>query len=433
MVTFDDILPRVTTLLRKHREFVDQLDWLVVNRDLNSRVRLIVPAELEAEDANQSLLEALVREVEVEMAPHGYIAADGVLYESTLADACDGACATQIEEFKNVWFADRLATEGDWSAIADEAPGAARIVFFSIKGGVGRSAALAALALTMAQSGMRVLVLDLDLESPGLSTSLLPEDRQPEFGITDWLVEDLVDNGIIIIESMISTSNLSRDGEIFIVPAHGRNPGEYVSKLARVWMPKVNADGSRENWSKRLQRLIANLETKIRPDVILIDSRAGIDEVAASCVTDLGARLVLLFAIDGSQTWGGYRILFDHWGRSGVVTKIRDRLQVVAAMVPELDRLSYIDGLREGAYNLFSEFLYDEVPPGEPASHYCHFETSDEAGPHYPLIVNWHRGFAGVKTLHGRLVEIDDQELRHIFGSLIDGVMEVTRVERSHE
>ncbi len=81
MVTFDDILPRVTTLLRKHQELVDQLDWLVVNRDLNSRVRLIVPTELETGEADQSLLEALVREVKVEMAPHGYIAADGVLYQ----------------------------------------------------------------------------------------------------------------------------------------------------------------------------------------------------------------------------------------------------------------------------------------------------------------------------------------------------------------
>lgn len=40
----------------------------------------------------------------------------------------------------------------------------------------------------------RVLVLDLDLESPGLSSALLPSERQPKYGITDWLIEDLLDS-----------------------------------------------------------------------------------------------------------------------------------------------------------------------------------------------------------------------------------------------
>jgi len=48
------------------------------------------------------------------------------------------------------------------------------------------------------RTGKRVLVLDLDLESPGLSSSLLPPDRQPMYGITDWLIEDLVDNADIV-------------------------------------------------------------------------------------------------------------------------------------------------------------------------------------------------------------------------------------------
>ena len=81
------------------------------------------------------------------------------------------------------------------------------IVFFSIKGGVGRSTALAATAWSLAQEGKRVLVLDLDLESPGLSSALLPSERQPMYGIIDWLIEDLVDNGDVVFESMVATSN----------------------------------------------------------------------------------------------------------------------------------------------------------------------------------------------------------------------------------
>jgi hypothetical protein len=171
----------------------------------------------------------------------------------------------------------------------------------------------------------------------------------------------------------MATSTLSHDGEINVVPAHGRDPGEYIAKLGRVWMPKMRSDGAREAWSQRLSRLIDALETRWQPDVILLDSRAGIDEVASSCVTDLGAYLVLLFAIDGEQPWSGYRILFRHWRTSGVVQKIRERLQMVGAMIPETDAAQHVAGLCESSYDLFTEELYDEVPPGEVAGEQWNF------------------------------------------------------------
>jgi hypothetical protein len=137
------------------------------------------------------------------------------------------------------WKREVLATEGNWASIAPESTGAPRIVFFSIKGGVGRSTALAASAWAQAQAGQRVLVLDLDLESPGLSSALLPEERRPTYGIADWLVEDLVDNGDAVFEDMMATSTLAHDGEINVVPAHGRDPGEYIDGLAVTYQRKM--------------------------------------------------------------------------------------------------------------------------------------------------------------------------------------------------
>ena len=98
---------------------------------------------------------------------------------------------------------------------------------------------------------------------------------------------------------------------------------------------------------QRLRRLLDELEKRWSPDVTLIDSRAGIDEVASACLTGLSASMILLFAIDGDQTWSGYRILFRHWRTSGVVREIRERLQVVGAMIPEVGADDYFDGLRE--------------------------------------------------------------------------------------
>jgi len=225
-------------------------------------------------------------------------------------------------------------------------------------------------------------VLDLDLESPGLSSALLPEERRPFYGITDWLVEDLVNNADVVFENMVATSALSHNGEILVVPAHGANPGEYIAKLGRVWMPKLDSDGKRESWSDRLSRLLDSLETRWSPDVTLIDSRAGIDEVASACITELSASTILLFAVDGDQTWSGYRVLFQHWNKTGVVRDIRERLQIVGAMIPEVGMEEYFDGLLERAWDIFSEELYDEVPAGEISGEdsvwsYDQFEGSD--------------------------------------------------------
>ncbi|MFD2836585.1 MinD/ParA family protein [Azotobacter vinelandii] len=295
-------------------------------------------------------------------------------------------------------------------------------VFFSIKGGVGRSTALAATAWALARQGRRVLVLDLDLESPGLSSSLLPDERRPTFGIADWLVEDLVDNGDAVFADLFATSPLSHDGEIYVVPAHGADPGDYVAKLGRVWMPKVSG-ARRETWSQRLQRLLDALEARWRPDVVLIDSRAGIDEVASACVTGLGAQRVMLFALDGEQTWTGYRILFRHWRTSGVARDIRERLQLVGAMVPELAGAEYVAGVRERAWDMFAEELYDEVPAGEPVTgDTWSFDESDEGAPHYPWTIRWHRGFAALQSLHARFVAVDPQEVESLFGPVIDGL-----------
>lgn len=437
MITFDEILPLSLKIIENNRHLITKLDWLVINRDLNGRVRLVAPENVINDDDKVESLQKLSEVFSKTLLNHYHNTK--ILYEDDIKNVSSGAHMIQLEGFTNIFLADRYANESSWSDVAPITSGVPRVVFFSIKGGVGRSTSLAATAWHLAQRGLKVLVLDLDLESPGLSSALLPQERQPKYGITDWLIEDLVDNGDIIIESMVATSPLSHDGEIYVVPAHGVSAGEYVSKLGRVWMPKINLEGIKEKWSDRLNRLINELERKIAPDIILVDSRSGIDEVASCCVTDMGASLILLFSLDGQQTWNGYRILFDHWLKCGLANKIRDRLQIVAAMVPEIEKIEYLISLRENAYDLFAENLYDEIeaPDADTVGQAeteafiwrvpeliegWNFDSSDEGAPHSPWAIQWHRSFAGSLTLHGRLAAIDDTSIKAIFGPLIDGV-----------
>lgn len=439
--TFDLIFPAVRNWLETYSKSLNDLlsdedAWLLVNRDLNGRVRLILPERIK--DSEQRMLwNNLASKLMQRLGKHAYPQNTEILFEATREQALQGATTYLVDEFANIWVVDRLATGTNWARIAPETENVPRIVFFSIKGGVGRSTALAATAWSLAQEGKRVLVLDLDLESPGLSSALLPPERQPMYGITDWLIEDLVDNGDVVFESMVATSNLSHDGEIHVVPAHGADHGEYIAKLGRVWMPKLQADGAREAWSSRLGRLLQNLEERIQPDVVLIDSRSGIDEIASACITELGANLILLFALEGEQTWNGFRMLFEQWLRAGVAQQIRERLQVVGAIAPEFDRTRYLAGLREHSYEIFVDTIYDEIAPikkGEVGisldgtwkvgglSEGWNFDEADETAPHHPWSVNWHRSFAGLLSLQGRLAVIDTQEVESVFGALIDGV-----------
>lgn len=429
MSTFDQILPIIKGVLLEQGENLKKLGTMVINRDLNGRIRLVVDDAILADGEAKIILDSIVQSLVEHLGPHGSPAEHMVLFESDVLAMVKGSPHYSLGEFVNIVLVDRLATDTDWADIAPVATGVPRLVFFSIKGGVGRSTALAVAAWSLAQAGKRVMVLDLDLESPGLSSSLLPDGRRPTYGITDWLVEDLVDNATSVFEDMVATSGLSHDGEIYVVPAHGANSGEYVAKLGRVWMAKVGAEGTHEPWSKRLNRLLDDLENRWKPDVFLIDSRAGIDEVASACITDLGARCVLLFSIDGEQTWSGYRILFRHWHRTGVVRNIRERLQLVGAMIPELDGHEYFDGLCERSWDVFAEELYDEVPAGEPAGKYYSFDESDEAAPHFPWPIRWHRGFAALRSIYSRFERIDPDELTAIFGSLIEGVHSIVEGE----
>ncbi len=420
MTTFDEIRPKLAEIFERHRESIRELGLIVVNRDLNGRICLVMSEAHKGE----KILERLAGEIHDGLQPHAFPPERLVLFEEDIGRFIEKERTYPLsDDIENVLIVDRLALEGDWGKIETVATKPPRIVFYSMKGGVGRSTALAVTAWSLAERGYRVMTLDLDLESPGLSTSLLPADRRPTFGVTDWLVEDLVDNGHEVFGAMVAASNLSRNGEILVVPAHGADPGEYVSKLGRIWMPKVTKEGRREPWFRRLDRLSKALEEKWKPDVVLIDSRAGIDEVASTCLTDLGASLVLLFAVDSDQTWSGYRILFRHWRRVGVVPELRERLQLVGAMIPETGTLDYLQGLRERAWDLFSEELYDEIPPGNLEEDLWSYDLADETAPHWPWRVNWHRGFAALRSMHGRLHEIDVAMVTAVFGDLLEGVV----------
>lgn len=266
-----------------------------------------------------------------------------------------------------------------------------RLVFFGVKGGIGRSTALAMLAFDLARSGKRVLLINFDLESPGLSGLLLPQERLADFGIVDWFIEDGVGQSDLTLNRMISISPLSEhtQGEIRIAAAMGQGEKHYLSKLSRVYAD-VTHEGKQQRFSDRVHRLVNLLESMEKPDVVLIDSRAGLHDLAAVSIVGLSTH-AFLFAVDTAQTWQGYRLLFSHWqAHPSVLQKIRNRLTMVEALFPESDQSARAAKFVEQAYTLFSETLYERIEPEkEQQQTVYNYDMSDESAPHFPLRIKW--------------------------------------------
>lgn len=129
MTTFDKILPVARGVLEARLGTLDKLEWLLINRDLNSRVRLIAPATVEADQALQVEILALASALAAKLGPHAYPPEASVLFEESRELASEGGSTYALDGFSQVWVVDRLATEADWSHIAPESSGAPRVVF----------------------------------------------------------------------------------------------------------------------------------------------------------------------------------------------------------------------------------------------------------------------------------------------------------------
>ncbi|MFF6847957.1 KGGVGR-motif variant AAA ATPase [Streptomyces antimycoticus] len=286
------------------------------------------------------------------------------------------------------------------------APRPRRTALYGFKGGVGRTTAAAVLARRLADEGLIVLVLDLDLESPGVGPLLLGDGTLCTHGVVDHLVESALGNadGLeIVVRSGYTPRNR---GELWIAPARGAGtegvPNAYVDKLNRVY---ADTEGAR--FSDRLAATVRACEEAVErsdsgrlPDVVLLDSRAGIHDVAAVTISHL-CGYALLFGADNDQTWSGYRDLFEAWAASGQAPAIREKLRMVASMVPDSVHYSkdtHLESFRRNAHDTFS-VLYGSLAPDEVAgATEGSWDLDDDDAPHSPIPILFEPGLVGMNV-----------------------------------
>ena len=134
------------------------------------------------------------------------------------------------------------------------------LAFYSFKGGVGRSMAVLNLAYSLAAKGRHVLVLDMDLEAPGLSGFLHREEEIAGFARFDMVdlvkwassvkspielsdYPPLTDYAVVVPpEKVVSgDGHRSESGRLSIIPVE--EDRHYYDRLAELDLGKYDQDG----------------------------------------------------------------------------------------------------------------------------------------------------------------------------------------------
>lgn len=329
---------------------------------------------------------------------------------------------------------ERALTGADWlrGPLPNRDPQPPRATLYGVKGGVGRSTALCAWARYLAKRGKKVLVIDLDLESPGVSSTLLPADQTADYGVLDWLIEDAVGNADeTLVQMMAAPSPLGRgmSGSVQVVPCGGsEGRAEYMAKLSRAYLDIPQPGGGVQTFADRLARMLDALEAEHRPDVVLLDSRAGLHDIAAVTITRLEAQ-VFLFAVGTRQTWDAYETLLSQWRGTSVGEAVRRRIKLVAAQVPEEGRKDYLRRFETYAYHLLADTLYEPSSLTELGA--FNFDVHDPSAPHYRLPVYWSRPLQDWNPLDDA---VSERQLDAALGDFVQGATELTlRRGRSQE
>jgi cellulose biosynthesis protein BcsQ len=225
------------------------------------------------------------------------------------------------------------------------------VTFYSFKGGTGRSMALVNVAVELVRAGRRVLIVDFDLEAPGLDTFNLPQPKTPSKGVVDYVLEyeekqQAPDVSKFIYKSPVLPSN----GEFWIMPS-GLSDGDYDERFKSIdWQDLYeNRDGY-----LLFEDLRAQWDTVLKPDYVLIDSRTGHTDIGGICTRQL-PDAVLLFFFPNEQNRRGLDTIVKQIREETSSERARNaKLHFVMSNIPELDDE---DGLLEASILKFKETL----------------------------------------------------------------------------
>ena len=205
--------------------------------------------------------------------------------------------------------------------------------FYSYKGGVGRSLALANIAALLVQRGRRVVLIDFDLEAPGLDSFHEFKSVVAKPGVVEYVAEFERTRKAPDIAQFIHSCELEGylRGKLWIMPA-GRKDAAYNTHQASLNWVNLYERGLGEPFMENWKAAIAR---HCQPDYVFVDSRTGLTDVGGICTLHLPDLVVMIFGLNEQNIKG----------TAAVAKTIREsdsgripQIHYVASPVPNLPR-----------------------------------------------------------------------------------------------
>ena len=168
-----------------------------------------------------------------------------------------------------IWIIEKYLTNVYWNenAINNEKMNlhSKLICYYSYKGGVGRTTTMVMSAIEMAKRGKKIVMIDFDLEAPGVA-SIFPDESISQYGLLDYLIESSVyGDELQIDEYMYPVSDYCHvnqvGGEIYVIPAYGKVV-DNDTELYRKCLMRFNLD--MPNYMGRVRLLTACYKKSMR-------------------------------------------------------------------------------------------------------------------------------------------------------------------------
>ncbi len=241
--------------------------------------------------------------------------------------------------------------------------------FYSFKGGVGRSMALANVAELLYRCGLKVLIVDFDLEAPGLEHFFdvpkainKPSDVLTKSGLIDLLVTYKKLNGLPLpfndgisedSEKKYSLSNPVPPLNNFIVPIYKKQvTGGSLEIIPSGKRIQEEGDSNKDylndyaqtvrsfDWDNFYRKYEGENffdwfrhEAESCADIVLIDSRTGITEMGGICTHQLADVVVMILGTN-EQNIDGAKMVAESLTNPKLIKESRNNRKLSLLFVP---------------------------------------------------------------------------------------------------
>jgi MinD-like ATPase involved in chromosome partitioning or flagellar assembly len=178
------------------------------------------------------------------------------------------------------------------------------ITFYSYKGGVGRTLAAANFAVYLAKLGLKTVVIDFDLEAPGIDAKFpLLKVSADQKGVLDYILDYQLNNedpgSVKHICLQVPIESLESATPLWLIPAGQYLSEEYYRKLSQLDWSFIFSE--ERDGVAFFQQFLAHIKQELQADFIIIDSRTGITEIAGLCTQQLADEVVMLSSLSSES------------------------------------------------------------------------------------------------------------------------------------